>query len=412
MKKLLLVNAIKIQDENGTGHSIGAILDMLPDENKKQICIDFLDHSIVSDNIFYVDKSYSPISWMITNRKRTHNSHAAFRENVSGTAERSLRGVVFDFLRGMVDCLPIHIRKNMRDYVERYKPDAIYTCGASVKVLKTAVKLSKLYDIPIILHVMDDWESTLYKASFLSAPFHAVLIHYLKEANKRSKLNFAISQPLCDKLEREYGSKYIPMMNCVDVKIDQVDISSVERLSFLYAGSLSINRWKSLLSIARSMFDILGKGNFNFDLYVPQAQNTEQMKTEFQRFGCSLHDYIPYEEIQKRFQETDILVIAESFDKEFVQFTKYSLSTKIPEYMAAGKPILAFISPACYSYRYLIESGGAAVAGNETELPEMIKRLEKTDERILIAEAGLQFVKKNHSVENKKHVLETVLKEV
>ena len=47
------------------------------------------------------------------------------------------------------------------------------------------------------------------------------------------------------------------------------------------------------------------------------------------------------DELKLKLNEADVLVFVESFDEDQIEKTKYSLSTKVPEYLSVGKPIFA-----------------------------------------------------------------------
>ena len=58
-------------------------------------------------------------------------------------------------------------------------------------------------------------------------------------------------------------------------------------------------------------------------------------------------------EIVEEMGKYDILIDVESFDRKMKYKTRLSISTKIPEYLASGKPILAVGPDDISSIRYL-----------------------------------------------------------
>ena len=57
--------------------------------------------------------------------------------------------------------------------------------------------------------------------------------------------------------------------------------------------------------------------------------------------------------VEKPKQKADILLHVESFDKKAIASTKYSFSTKIPEYLSAGKCVFAVGPSNVASIKYL-----------------------------------------------------------
>jgi glycosyltransferase involved in cell wall biosynthesis len=83
-------------------------------------------------------------------------------------------------------------------------------------------------------------------------------------------------------------------------------------------------------------------------------------------YGGSLNK----EQLKERLNTSDILVFVESFDPEQIEKVKYSLSTKVPEYMSVGKPILAVGPDKVGSIEYL--KGVSLIITNPTLLNERI----------------------------------------
>lgn len=413
MKKVLLVNVCLIGDSTGTGNTLSAIFCKMKRENISQICIDFYRKDNGDDSCYLVQKSFSMVRYMLANRRKyvkTSNQLGNFRQNISGASTSDLRGIAYEVLRGVADSMPVHIGKDMDAFIKKMDPEAIYTCGCSITVLKTARKIAKKYDLPIVLHMMDNWDDTLYRSTLLCKPFVWMLRRELKLVNKLSNGNLAISEALGKKMEHEYGVPYYALMNTVDTIAEKPCCKERDKLVFMYAGSLSINRYVSLSHIAMALNDALSTNGYVFRMFVPPAQNTEEMHLNFKGCNVEFHDYVPREQLLCEYMDADVLVLAESFDDNFCEFTKYSLSTKVPEYMSMGKPILAYMSDKLYSYEYLRRSCAAKVAANHSELRQHVIELKNFRNRQQLAENGLNFVKAHHSRMHCEEMLRKVFK--
>lgn len=413
MKPVLLVNACLIGDNNGTGNTLASIFKSVPENSVYELCIDFLRKPEQNKHYCYVDKHFSFFRYLLAKR-RTHTQQtenaAKHRANISGARASGFKAVVHEIFRGLADILPIKISADMHNFILNAKPDYIYTCGSSITSLKTARKIAKKYSLPLVLHIMDNWEATLYTSSVFTKPFSMILKSELKKANKFSKSSLAISESLCQKFALKYGVNYLPLMNTVDNIKAEPKCFKREKLIFLYAGSLSINRYVSLCEVAGSLTEAFGNEGYEFRLFVPANQNTEEMHNMFKHFNVKFSDYIPRDQLFIEYDNADVLVIAESFDKNFCDFTKYSLSTKLPEYMSSGKPILAYLSKDLYSYNYLSDSKSAVVAGSKAELMEKVKHLSDFDFRYSLAENGIKFVKKHNSRDYCNKILSEIFK--
>ena len=252
---------------------------------------------------------------------------------------------------------------------------------------------------------MDNWPETIYTTSPLSYVFHSVVKKYLKKIHKKSILNFAISDALGEKYSSVYGVEYRMLMNPA-IHIENEIQYIKKNPKFLYAGSLNLNRWKSLLEIAK-VIDFYQKNgsNLEFTLYVPQ-NDVEMYAGEFLKYGAVLKPYVPAEKLNKIYKEHDILVFAESFEKVVVDFSKYSLSTKIPEYMATGHLILAYLPEELYSSQYLKENNLAVVVSKTEELLVAVKKiLSLSEEYYILSENSLKKAHSFHSIDACKKLL-------
>lgn len=413
MKHILLVNACLIGDNNGTGNTLASVFKSVPQSSVYQLCIDFLRDPVDNKHCIFVDKFFSFSRYFLAKRRKNKQQSedaAKHRANISGARASGFKAILHEFFRGLADVLPVRISKKMSKFIKECKPDYIYTCGSSITSLKTSRKISGKFNIPLVLHIMDNWEETLYSSSVLTKPFSFLLKRELSKANKCSNQSLAVSQILCNKFSEKYNVNYLPLMNTVDEINNEPLCFSREKLVFMYAGSLSINRYVSLAQIAEVLHSVLGEDGYIFKLFVPSSQNTEDIKSYFKGYNVLFSDYVPRQQLFREYADADVLVISESFDKNFCDFTKYSLSTKVPEYMACGKPVLAFLSKTLYSYKYLKSSDAALVADSKEKLTKAIGEIKDYDKRYSLASCGLDFVKKYHSRDYCNNVLSEIFK--
>ncbi len=100
----------------------------------------------------------------------------------------------------------------------------------------------------------------------------------------------------------------------------------------------------------------------------------------------------------------------ESFDKKFVMSTRLSLSTKIPEYLNANKPILAYGPDGISSLEYLKDNKLANVCTNKEELKNNIEDLIK--QIGIYSKEKHTFVSEHHDIEKNRVALRSYIKGV
>lgn len=407
-KKVLIINGTAIGEKSGTGITLHNIWDCYPSADKMQLLVTPTKVECDSD----IWTIYTPVEFckvpykrLVHISKETEGSQKFVNLN-RNVKQKSLKAILHDLARGIFDCWP----KNytcLYPKLDEFNPEVIYTCGASIRVLQTAVHIAKRYNCKIILHLMDDWPDTIYTSSLLSKPFHWIVKHELKNTLQQSVCDLAISPALCEKYEKKYQVSFYPLMNPALSIAENVSQRQKQTSTFLYAGSLSLDRWKSLLTVAEKLDGLRRKGYDNkFTLFVPSVSATQETQALFAQYGAKIEQYIPASEIVKQYHKCDVLVFAESFEPEVVDFIKLSLSTKVPEYLAMGKILLAYLPVGIYSEKYIRSNELGFVANDEKELMTCLQTLFSDEKRCYFyAKNALKEAKRNHS---KKSALITI----
>lgn len=401
MKRVLIVNGTAIGEKSGTGITLENLWCDYPKKSILQLRVDYSDCQY---NTEYETVS-TPIEFcQIPNRiSRKRRAKAAVRPSATISLNASItqsgvKAILHDGIRGLLDSWPVHFGC-INKKIDCFLPQVVYTCGASIRILKTALYYSERYSAPIVLHLMDDWPSTLYTTSKYSAMFRAIMLRYLRKIAKRSLQSFAISNALAEKYAQIFGIEMLPLMNPASDIASSVNVRKSEAVKFVYAGSLSLNRWKSLLDIARILLAERKQGVPNrFNLYIPVNALTKEMQEAFEKNGATLHPYVQHAELLKIYRESDVMVFAESFDENVARFTRYSLSTKIPEYMGTGNAILAYLPADSHASDYIKARRIGFVANNEAELKTQIHIiLTCRDKCYSVANRALEMVIAEHS---------------
>ena len=134
----------------------------------------------------------------------------------------------------------------------------------------------------------------------------------------------------------------------------QANIQS-DCLTMVYAGGLHYNRWKVLSQVAITLKQINRQGKCKCRLKIYSSQNIsddiiEKINIESASAFCGAASA---EQIAEIYDDADILLHVESFEKTAIASTKYSFSTKIPEYLSASKCVVAVGPSDVASIRYL-----------------------------------------------------------
>lgn len=183
-----------------------------------------------------------------------------------------------------------------------------------------------------------------------------------------------------------------------------------ETVTMVYAGGLHYNRWKVLAQIANTLQKINCSCEKKCFLKIYSSQNISKkiLKKITVANAAEFCGSASASEIADIYYNSDVLLHVESFDKRAIAATKYSFSTKIPEYLSAGRCVLAVGPAEVASIRYLADF--ACVICDDTNLiPALEKIILDDDYRNLIQNACKVRFEADFSGNKQKECLERIL---
>ena len=385
---ILILNNQSIYKNNATGITLRSILGAWPEENLYEMQMDkeFASQnkdgkkrsSYIIDSVPLYNVMRS-VHKLLSRRKECKKSSQSNKEDGIRNVSVGMRSS----LNSIIDGSPVLIRIDWNKYLKGFVPDVIYTCGASVAVMKIALKAARKYHVPIVLHFMDDWVHYLQNEQGLVQHMHKKkLCKWLKKCYAKSVINFAISPYMAKEYEEETGIPHIALMNAVSVdKFVNEPLNHKLPCIFTYAGGLHLERWKALKEIEEILWDFNQKGyQFRLRIYT-DLKNNYQIKY-FNSAITEIYEAVPHEEMYRIMKEADVLIHAETQNPALMGFFRYSISTKIPEYMAANRPILFYGPKEMRLLQHLKEHEMAFVASDKEELRYCIKELSEDKRKV------------------------------
>ena len=285
--------------------------------------------------------------------------------------------------------------------VDDFSPDIIYTISGSVFINRFAVFFAKRYRKNIAVHYMDNWRETTYMGNRYAKIMLRMLNSTVRCVENRMKKGLAISEKMAAEYAAKYQHRYEALMNCPDIETPAVaNLENKGIVIFAYAGGLHLGRAEQLRKVSEAI------SGYNARAQSPQATllvytspgAKEKLAAQFDEKTTRFRDYLPHEQVHLIYAEADVLVHIESFEKDIVGYTKYSLSTKIPEYMASGKPILCCAPADLAVTEYIAKTKTGLAVSDGNSLREAVKALAvDTGLRKRLGQNGVSTAKTNHS---------------
>ncbi len=264
------------------------------------------------------------------------------------------------------------LTKEFESWIHEFQPDLIYTILGTNGVLDLVSEVHQKFRVPLAIHMMDDWPSSIYGGGLFSGLRRRAMHIKLSSLMRKAKLRIAICDSMARTFEVRYGVSFVAYQNAVDLErwkgLVKSDVSTGDPFRMLYVGSiLDFAQRRSLIDCCRAVASLNVEGRpVRFDIFSPDSGDGARQKE------MKIHESIrmegPITDDERFFHtlsEADLLVLPINFDRASVRHIKYSMPTKVPAYLASGTPILVYGPKSVAQTEYALQEGWGEVISNE-----------------------------------------------
>lgn len=299
--------------------------------------------------------------------------------------------------------------KELDAWMERQKPDVIFfASGDYVFAYRVVQYLAQKYHLPVVVNVVDDFY-------FYRGPYHSPLAFWntrvFRSTMERMMKTAEGALYIHPAMEKAYGKVF--------GRSGQVLYKTAERFGSLheesgplrisYLGALGMQRDQVLVEMGRLLLRLIPDGSVMIDVYSGESR-PEILKHMTESNGIRMRGAVSAEEVLRVEAESSILILPESRDPATLGQLRYSLSTKVPEYLASGRCVLAYGPAEAGTLSYLLENQAACVATSPAELEEKLREILFSPEKRQAYAAGqLAVARQHHTQERNSAVLREVL---
>lgn len=295
---------------------------------------------------------------------------------------------IIKFIVGEEMPVKTSISNELRNWISEFKPQIIYTILGSLPYIRLVRKIAGEFNIPIIVHMMDDWPEVIYRNGIFGPYLRRRMKKELQQIINESAARLGI----CDAMSAAYSKRYKrhfegAFHNALDVKTweqkTRKEWIRKSPFSILYAGALMTNsQLGSIRDVADAVAFLHKEGeDIEFRIYAPWYA-ARPNKSGLEREGCvSVHEMPEKMDVSDLFAGADLLLLPVNFDKASVAYIKYSMPTKVPAYMFSGTPTLAYGPKEVASIQYAQKWAYCVIKRNENELKDAIKKM-ASDEKL------------------------------
>lgn len=354
-----------------------------PEDRLLQVCLRDHPSMPTPENAIIAPASIAPaegfVRWVMGNRVPT-GSTDGLNNSVKRTGRLSAKTRFRIVATAANDAGPVHLPRDVVARVAAFQPQAVHSLLGGVRAMRLALRFSERFDIPIVPHFMDDWPKNLFS--------QGQLLGYSRLAAQRDLRRVLARAPICltigSDMEREFERRYARPCPVVG---NSVDVDQYRRLRsavqpneggpcLRYVGGLHLGRDQVVRTVASALEQVRCDGRpWVLELFVPPADAplADAMERNFavvRHRGSRTPEEVPEELVR-----ATALLFLESTKPEIAEFTRLSVSTKVPQYLAAGRPLLIIGPEDQGSVRTLRRSPLAEYATNVDDESEILGAL-------------------------------------
>lgn len=250
------------------------------------------------------------------------------------------------------------------EWLQEFDPQIIFFSGGNATQLYPLVeRISDDYRAPVVNYVTDDYVLPSKNGGPLEKFARRNVRRHFLRICKRSARVLTIGQKMSDTYEERFSIASTPLMNLVDLENGETTSPQSPRgnpVVLCYAGGLHLNRWQTLAAIGASLDRLEGsRRKAELHIYTSTTLDKPIHDALSEHGAIHLKGSLDAGELQTVYKRADLLVHVESFNQVDREATLLSISTKIPEYLAAGRAIVALGPADVASIEYLKNSGAA-----------------------------------------------------
>ena len=197
--------------------------------------------------------------------------------------------------------------------------------------------LRKNEDLNLVLLIMDDWQG--HHESF-GLPYSSGRRRLLREIVDRADTRFAISREMASHYEDIFGNRWLVVHNGVDLgSVHSREFNAVGANQILLAGDVNVFRYDAVLAFAQAIDRHNGKSTRPIEFSILGDVANEYFQQLSRMRGINLRGRQSHSDCLDAMQSADLLYLPLAFSEKARRISLYSLPTKLPEYLATGKPI-------------------------------------------------------------------------
>lgn len=282
------------------------------------------------------------------------------------------------FLRDMIWLTGRYNKQGLQSFIEDFNPQIIFSTRLlTPKLMRLEKIISRYTSAPIIAFTADD-EASLKQVSF-SPLFWIRRISFNIAFKNHIKLYSAYTM-FSSEQALEYREKYhietSVLLKAGNFSKEQIKQQTNMPIKLIYAGRLYCDRWKILGEISKCIDKInVSEIKMTLEIYTQDTVTPQQRIALHNGRSAFLKGSISPDKLKEIYNESDIALHVEAFDKKNMLKTRYSFSTKIIDCLASSCAVLAIAPHNQAGLAYLRKNDAAICISNPGSIFETLSSI-------------------------------------
>jgi glycosyltransferase involved in cell wall biosynthesis len=359
---------------------------------------------------FYIFKRPFPLSGVITDLINVEKNNSQYRKGLKSFLADIVLNPLLSWLGLFHYGSEITLSEKLKDWLREFKPDILYFQVSTLEGIVFACQLIDHLKIPSAVHMMDDWPSTISMSGPLKKFWRNKIDKEFRILLDKVHLHLSISESMSEEYKIRYGKEFIAFHNPIQLHAWLVHRKTnfalnKEHITILFSGRIGTGISLSLIEVA-SAIDSLEYDNLSIKFHIQTTNKENDICHKLQRFKCVvINPTVDYKEIPEIFSNADMLVLANDFNSKAINFLRFSMPTKAPEYMISGTPVLVYApqETAVSKFFSLNNCGYCVTSQGREELSKAIHYMLSNEEyRRQISENAVNLAQKRFNADTVK----------
>lgn len=355
-EKILIISNNVLSTTNNNGKTILSYFDKLPKKNIRQLYFSEENPSVLgyeyyklSDRDVLNGKFNSSLRGEIITGK---NINTNSRKNIKKVETKHS-----EFMRLARELIWINSWKSekLESWLDGFSPTIVFFVGGDCLFAYNIYSfIANKYHVKASLYITDDYIMNRKKDKWIGTIRRKLIRKKVKKVLEFTTNFFTISTLMSKTYEEVLGRKSHVLFNMTDCLKKEVR-KEEDEFTILYAGSLYYGRDWVLGKLAETIrkYNEIKNTSIMLEVYTNSIPSNNSLKYIDVPGASRYCGSLDKESLIEKYNKAYVLVFAESFDLSECEKTRYSLSTKISEYLSVGVPILAIGPKNIGSMQYL-----------------------------------------------------------